>query len=210
MEFKPIDMSSWKRRAYYNHYYADVPCTYSMSVKLDITKLIRRGKRLYPTMLYCITEVVNRYDEFRTSFNMKGELGIYKIMNPCYTVFHKTTETFSTLWTEYCPDYNDFCKRYENDVLRYGDNEEFDAKPDMPENVFNVSMIPWVSFEGFNLNLQRGYNYLLPIFTMGKYYSEGEKIMLPFAVQVHHAVCDGFHVARFVNDLQDLLSGMKD
>ena len=28
-------------------------------------------------------------------------------------------------------------------------------------------MIPWSTFDGFNLNLQKGYDYLIPIFTMG-------------------------------------------
>lgn len=28
---------------------------------------------------------------------------------------------------------------------------------------------------------------------------------LPLAVQVHHGVCDGFHVCRFVNEMQELL-----
>ena len=28
---------------------------------------------------------------------------------------------------------------------------------------------------------------------------------LPLADQVHHGVCDGFHVCRFVNELQELL-----
>ena len=66
-------------------------------------------------------------------------------------------------------------------------------------------MIPWASFDGFNLNLQNGYRYLPPIFTMGKFYEEGGKILLPLAVQVHHAVCDGFHLCRFVNELQESL-----
>ena len=29
------------------------------------------------------------------------------------------------------------------------------GKPDVPDNCFTMSMIPWVSFEGFNLNLQK-------------------------------------------------------
>lgn len=28
--------------------------------------------------------------------------------------------------------------------------------------------------------------------------------MLPLAVQVHHSVCDGFHVARLINELQEI------
>ena len=32
------------------------------------------------------------------------------------------------------------------------------------------------------------------------------KIILPLAIQVHHAVCDGFHICRFVNELQELIN----
>ena len=30
----------------------------------------------------------------------------------------------------------------------------------------------------------------------------GWRRTMPLAVQVHHAVCDGFHVCRLVNELQ--------
>ena len=29
---------------------------------------------------------------------------------------------------------------------------------------------------------------------------------IPLSIQVHHAVCDGFHVCRFLDELQDLLN----
>lgn len=127
-------------------------------------------------------------------------------MLPCYTIFHKDTETFSNLWTVYCKDYEEFYKMYENDLRQYGNQKGMFGKPDVPDNCFTVSMIPWVSFEGFNLNLQKGYDYLLPIFTMGKYYEENGRILLPLAIQVHHAVCDGFHLCRFINELQELIN----
>lgn len=130
----------------------------------------------------------------------------YDEMLPCYTIFHKDAETFSNLWTVYCKDYEEFYKMYENDLRQYGNQKGMFGKPDVPDNCFDVSMIPWVSFEGFNLNLQKGYDYLLPIFTMGKYYEENGKILLPLAIQVHHAVCDGFHICCFVNELQELLN----
>ena len=104
------------------------------------------------------------------------------------------------------PDFETFVAAYENDMQRYGSNHGMIGKPDVPENVFTVSMIPWSTFESFNLNLQKGYDYLIPIFTMGKYCEEDGKILLPLAVQVHHAVCDGFHICRFVNELQELIN----
>lgn len=205
MNFKIIDKETWSRKEYFQHYFSEIPCTYSMTTKLDITKLKNSNNKLYPTMLYLITKVVNNHNEFRTSFDMNGQLGIFDEMLPCYTVFNKETETFTNIWTEYCEDYDVFCKSYEKDIKMYSSVKKMIAKPDIPVNTFSVSMIPWTTFDGFNLNLQKGYDYLLPIFTMGKYYEENGKYFLPLAIQVHHAVCDGFHVCRFVNELQKLI-----
>ncbi|WP_346676668.1 type A chloramphenicol O-acetyltransferase [Erysipelatoclostridium sp. An173] len=206
MAFKIIDRENWSRKEYFEHYFSNVPCTYSMTTKLDITKIIESKKKLYPAMLYYLTTIVNRHVEFRITFNKDNELGVYDEMLPCYTIFHKDTETFSNLWTVYCKDYEEFYKMYEDDLRQYGNQKGMFGKPDVPDNCFTVSMIPWVSFEGFNLNLQKGYDYLLPIFTMGKYYEENGRILLPLAIQVHHAVCDGFHLCRFINELQELIN----
>lgn len=185
---------------------SEIPCTYSMTVKLDITQIRKKNLRLYPNMLYCITKVVNRRPEFRTAYNPQGELGIYGQMNPSYTIFHKESESFSLLWTAFSDNYADFCAAYEKDLQTYGQTEGMLAKAHMPENCVDVSMIPWVRFESFQLNLQKGYRYLLPIFTMGQFYTEGDKTFLPFAMQVHHGVCDGFHASRFLRELQDLVN----
>lgn len=206
MEFQKIDKESWKRKEYFEHYFSAVPCTYSITVKLDISLIKEKQQKLYPTMLYFLTTVVNRHAEFRMALNEDNELGIYSEMLPCYTVFHKDTETFSNLWTEVAPNLEDFCTLYEDDIAKYGEQHGMIGKPNIPPNSFTVSMIPWTTFEGFNLNLQKGYDYLKPIFTLGRYYQENEKYILPAAIQVHHAVCDGFHVCRFINELQELIN----
>ena len=206
MAFKKIDKENWGRKEYFEHYFSDVPCTYSITVKLDITRIKEKKQKLYPTMLYYLATVINRHAEFRTAINENGELGIYSEMIPCYTVFHKDTETFSNLWTEYKANLDDFCAAYEEDMLKYGKQPGITGIPNIPSNSFTVSMLPWATFKGFNLNLQKGYNYLIPIFTIGKYYQKNERIMIPISIQVHHAVCDGFHVCRFTNELQELIN----
>lgn len=160
--------------------------------------------------MHSVSTVVNQHEEFRTAIDEKGEVGIFSEMMPCYTVFHKDTETFSNIWTEYSSDYDEFLDRYERDMESYGEQEGMMAKPNPPANTFPVSMIPWLSFEGFNLNLQRGYSYLLPIFTFGKYYEENGKFYIPLSIQVHHAVCDGFHTCRFVNELQEVIDKKRE
>lgn len=207
MEYRVIDRNNWQRKEYFEHYLKEVPCTYSITTKLDITAIKKQRLKLYPTMLYCITKIVNRYEQFRTAFRTDGTLVIYNEMLPCYTVFHQDTKTFSNIWTEFSDDYDTFCKRYNEDVLQFGTREAMMAKPNMPENAFTVSMIPWTSFDGFNLNV-KSFDYLIPIFTIGKYKEENEQYTIPFSVQVHHAVCDGYHAGCFINDLQDAISSV--
>lgn len=38
--FHKIDMQAWERKKRYEHYTEAVPCTYSMTVALDVTKLL--------------------------------------------------------------------------------------------------------------------------------------------------------------------------
>lgn len=206
MEFNKINIEDWKRKNTYLHYKSDVPCTYSMCINLDISKLIVRirayGLKLFPVCLYGITQRVNQHQEFRMALDAQGNVGYFNISNPCYTVFSKESETFSEAWTEYSEDFHIFYQRCISDIGQY-QNELEGSKPVINDNLFNVSCIPWTTFTGFNLNLQNGYDYLPPIFTIGKYFLEGNKTLLPLAIQVHHAVCDGFHMARFVNELQE-------
>lgn len=147
MSFKKIDRNNWERKEYFEHYFANVPCTYSMTVKLDITGIRERQIKLYPAMLFYLATIVNRHSEYRTSFNENNELGIYSEMIPCYTVFHKDTETFSNIWTVYTSTIEEFIAEYENDILQYGNQKGMIAKPNIPDNSFSVSMIPWATFE---------------------------------------------------------------
>lgn len=204
MEFEPLCLDTWARKEHFNHYLSQVPCTYSLTTKLDITPIIE--KKLYPTMLYLIARAVNRYPEFRMALDGDGKPGTYARMHPCYTVFHKDDETFSSIWTDYTEDYGAFCRAYRQDLAQFGNNKGMMAKPDAPANTFPVSMLPWESFDGFQLNLQKGYDYLIPIFTMGKYTEDGGRYYLPLSIQVHHAVCDGFHVCRFLAALKEMIA----
>lgn len=206
LKFNPIDLKTDPRREIFLHFFRDLPCTYAMTTELDITRLLKVLKRekvsLYPAVLWLLSTVVNHHREFRTALNEDGVPGVWSFLNPSYTIFHPETETFSSLWTEYTEDLGEFLRQYDADISQYGNSTELNPKPDPCGNCFPVSAIPWTSFTGFNLHLQKGYDYLLPIFTTGKYFEREGKLLMPLSSQVHHAVCDGFHLSRFLTELQ--------
>ncbi|RJX39922.1 type A chloramphenicol O-acetyltransferase [Paenibacillus pinisoli] len=213
MKFNPIDMESWSRKPYYEHYMNQVRCTYSMTANIEIAELRAelkaRGTKLYPALIYMITTVVNRHREFRTCFDSEGRLGFWDKMSPSFTIFHEEEKTFSSLWAPYCEEFVPFHDCYLRQTKAYKNAKQLFPDASEPLNTFPISSIPWVNFTGFNLNVYNEGTYLLPIFTMGKFEELDDKVLLPLSVQLHHAVCDGYHAGMLFNELQAMAAGCK-
>lgn len=121
-----------------------------------------------------------------------------------YTIFNKKSELFSAISTNANENFKKFYDMYISDVELYNGTGKMFPKTPIPENVVNISMIPWTSFTGFNLNINNNPNYLLPIITTGGFTNRNSSIYLPLSLQIHHSVCDGFHAGLFMNKVQEL------
>lgn len=203
MKFHVIDREDWNREQHFEHY-LKLKCTFSMTVNVDITMLLgevyQKGIKFYPVFIYLISRVVNNHKKFRTCFNDEGVVGYWEEMIPSYTIFHKDDKSFSSIWTDYSSDFRTFYNNYEDDMRCYASVHGLFTKENIPPNVFPISSIPWTSFTGFNLNINNDENFLLPIITCGKYFNDGNKVMLPVSLQVHHSVCDGYDASQFIED----------
>ncbi len=202
-----IDRKNWYRKEYFEHYLQQ-QTTFSITNEINITILMENLKKknytLYPAFIYMITKIANSYKEFRTSFNSKGQLGYWTEVLPFYTIFDKKTYTFSSIWSPNFTTFSKFHSQYKKDVEKYNGKSRLFPQTTIPENNIPISMIPWSSFTGFNLNINNKGDYLLPIITGGKYLQVDGELFMPVSLQVHHAVCDGFHASLFMNELQKL------
>jgi chloramphenicol O-acetyltransferase type A len=68
-----------------------------------------------------------------------------------------------------------------------------------------ITCIPWVSFTSMSHTIGLNRDDSVPRLSWGKYFRKGEKVLLPFSVQVHHALADGNHVGQYFEKLQDYL-----
>ena len=206
--FDLIDANTWPRKFYFEYYYQQVKCTFSFAAQVDITQLLTSCKqqqiKLYPAMLYIISRAVNEIQELRIDVDEDARLGLWNFVSPCYTVFHDDDKTFSNIWTVYDANFSVFYRRFLQDLETYGQVKEFMAKPDEPANTFPISSVPWVDFTAFNLNIYDDAQYLKPIFTIGKYTNQADKVILPLSIQCHHAICDGYHAGLLLEKIRML------
>lgn len=214
MNFNLIDIENWNRKEHYLHYMESLRCTYSLTTNIDITCLKHEiksvNKKVYIALIYMITTAVNQHKEFRMDKDNDGRLGYWNEVNSSYTIFNEESQTFSSIWTEYNSCFPVFYDNCFQDISIYSGSTMMTPKSNAPKNVFTISSIPWTDFTAFNLNVYNEGSYLPPIFTIGKFIHQNERILMPLAIQVHHAVCDGFHLGRFVISLQELADNCLD
>jgi chloramphenicol O-acetyltransferase type A len=204
----PVEFATWPRAELFRHYSETAPCTYAITVEVDVTALTeelrRAGRRAYPAHVWALASVVNRHEEFRMTL-ADGHPAIWPVLHPSFTVFNPAHETFSVLWTPFDSDFARFHAHTTEVMDRHRDSRSFLPQGDPPPNCFDVSSVPWTGFTAFNLMIDGGSRHLLPIFTLGRYIRRGGGTLLPLAVQVHHAAADGFHTARLINEVRDLV-----
>ena len=67
-------------------------------------------------------------------------------------------------------------------------------------HMFFITTVPWLSFTAFTHPYDPLYAYI-PVITLGKFVARGDTWVMPVAVQAHHGVVDGIHLAQFYEAL---------
>ena len=208
MSFHYVDFATWERREYFDYYMYKIKTKYNVNVNIDITELLSVVKqiklRFYPVFIYVISKAINNNKEFRMSFDDNGRLGYWDECHPSYTIFHDDDKTFSDIWTEYHNDFSVFYPRMIVDLKKYKDVKGIKAKINRPENFCPISAVPWLSFSGYSNDTFSESKLLFPAITFGKYFKRHQRMLIPFALFVNHAVADGYHTCKLIDDIQQI------
>ena len=206
MAFHKIDWDQWERAEYFRYYKDCIKTHYNLTLRLDVTALRReldkRGLKFYPAFVWAVMKAVNSHREFRMAVDGEGNLGWYDECHPGYTVLHRDTGTFSDLWSEYSPSFRTFYGNMTGDMEKYGQVHRLKGKPGCPPNFCSLSCVPWLDFTGYSSTVPGGSPQLFPVMTYGKFADKDGRRTMPLAINIAHAAADGWHTARFVQDLQ--------
>ena len=173
-----------------------------MTARLDVTRLRaecdRFGVHFYAAFIWCTSNVVNRLPFMKMMTDEEGNPGVWDVVHPNYTIFHKEDHTFSDCWSEYDADFATFYKRIETDIEAAKKVRGVKAKAGQPVNFYCISCVPWLDYTGYATSIVSDHVALFPIITFGKYTEDNGKLTLPLTLTIAHAAMDGWHTSEFV------------
>lgn len=197
----PYDLDADPRREHFRLYTSTCPCSFAVTADIDVTGALLRhretGAPFYGLMIYAILKTANAMTCFRLDWLDKagGKPGLWSEVGANFTHMHADTHTFSSLWLPWEPDEAAFLENYRDVLARAKGRHSLLALGDIPRNAVPISMIPWLGYSSFQVNLPDPL-YLRPVVTMGKYEEKNGRMMMPMTLQMHHAAGDGWHASE--------------
>ncbi|PKM77241.1 MAG: chloramphenicol acetyltransferase [Firmicutes bacterium HGW-Firmicutes-15] len=203
-----INFDTWERTTHYKFFKRmDYP-HFNMCVNIDITNFLAKTNEkkitFYYAMIYAATYALNQVEEFR--YRIKGEqVVLHNIIHPSFTDMSDGTDLFKMVTVYMEKSILDFTKKAKeksNDQVDYFVIKDVEGRDDLTY----ITCIPWVSFTHLSHTISFNKDDSIPRLAWGKYFKEGDKLLLPFSVQAHHSFVDGIHMGKYIDCLQEYLN----
>ncbi len=204
---KTINIQEWNRRRQYEFFKNYAQPHFNLTTNLDISAAYDYTKKhkisLFKTILYVTMKVANHIPEFRYRI-IGDDVFEHDIVHPSFTV-SLDNEQFSFCNSDYHENISQFFKITADAMEQVRKNPFIQTNPDR-ENRIYISCIPWIAFTSIMHPLQSHPSDSVPRIAWGKYIHENTDVKLPYSVQAHHALVDGFHAGKFLNMFQKIIA----
>ncbi len=206
---KKFDIQSWNRKEHFAFFKNYEDPFFNITVSIDITKLKafceENDLTFWLANYFFAMQASSQIQELRLRI-YKGEVFEYEAIKMGSTIFNED-KTFSFCYFPMTNEVFDYVRKAEEIIEKHkqGKIDFYDEKDNL--GVVHGTVIPWLTFTGIKhpRNGKERYHGI-PKFAFGKYYQEGEKLKIPFSIEAHHALIDGYHVGKFVTLYQETIN----
>jgi len=200
---KHIDIETWPRRDTYR-FYGDLDYPhYNVCAEVDITHLDRQCNKgdtsLFKAVLFGVTLAANAIEEFRTRIRPSG-IVLHDAVHPSFTVLTGDHQ-FSFCEAIFTDELIPFFGRVDRAISRAKAHPYLEDEPGRDDLLY-LSSLPWVRFTSISHPIHMHPTDSIPRLSWGRFSADGNRMMMPLSVQVHHGLADGYHVGQFFDRFQ--------
>ncbi len=202
-----LDVTSWARRDLFEFFRGYDKPYFNVCVQLDITELLallrkRPDASVSLAYHYLALRIANEVEPFRYRLR-DGKVLVHDVIHGATTVL-LSNESFAFAYFDYTADYRKFSADAQGVITEVKREGTFKSRP--TDDLIHFTTLPWVSFTSFSHARNWGQEDSVPKITFGKFTNEGKRVLMPFSVEVHHALMDGLHVGRYLSRLEAALA----
>jgi chloramphenicol O-acetyltransferase type A len=192
-----VDLKTWKRRDHYELFRKYQQPFFSVTVDVDVTRVWKYCRRpaspsFFLTSLFLMLRAVNDVEAFRLRLRPRG-VWRHDVVGVGATI-RRADETFGFARLEPAETLEEFVAIGNDAVANAMRPGELEREKQTDEVVYH-SVLPWFRFTAYTNALRSGDS--IPRIVFGRAVPEGRRMLMPVAVEVHHALVDGLDVARF-------------
>lgn len=203
-----LDLETWPRRAVFEFYRNFDKPFFNICTRLDVTNLLdelRRhpGVSSWLTYHYFALKAANQIEQFRYRLR-DGKVLIHDVINGGTTLM-LPNETFTLVYFDYAETFADFIGPAQRAVAETKQTGVFQPRHEDDARI-HCTTLPWISFTSFSHARNWRREDSVPKISFGKFTRENERTLMPFSVEVHHALVDGLHVGRYVARIEEMLA----
>ncbi len=211
-----IDQQTWPRREHFRLYNGlDFPHV-NICAQVDITELWASRDRASAsptiTLVYSITRAANRVPELRQRIRDE-QIVEHEVVHPSITVLGEN-DLFGLVTLTYDACFATFAAKAAEDLERAKESTSLHDFPNDQQgksgrdDLLSITILPWLAFTSFAITRKPA--ECIPVLAFGKVQAAGDRYLLPFYVNFHHALADGLHVARFVKYIEEEARALAD
>jgi len=213
---KYLDLESWPRREVFEFYRNFDKPYFNVCVRLDITKLLSYlrehtlpGSKANVSLAYhyFALRVANETEPFRYRLR-DGKVVIHPIIHAGTTVL-APHGSFVLAYFDYHVEFAKFIVEARRAVDQAREDGVFLPRREHDARI-HFTTLPWVAFTSFSHARNWGKEDSVPKIAFGKFTHEHDRALLPFSVEVHHALVDGSDVGRYLSRLEEALAQPED
>jgi chloramphenicol O-acetyltransferase type A len=205
---KYLDTTNWARREVFEFFRKFDKPYFNICIQLNVTRLLallhdRPEVSVSLAYHYFALRAANEIEPFRYRLR-DGKVIVHDVIHGGTTVL-LPNENFTLAYFDYDENFEKFigpAQQAMKDVLS-GDGA---FRPNPGDDRIHFTALPWLSFTSFSHARNWQTEDSIPKIAFGKFVKENDRTLLPFSVEVHHALMDGLHVGRYVNRLQGALA----
>ncbi|MBP7337877.1 CatA-like O-acetyltransferase [Niveispirillum sp.] len=136
---------------------------------------------------------------------LEGRVSEVKNLTLSYTVIGRDQNlNFSTI--PFVADFRDFLKNYLADREIARNAVELRLTPLTNRDYIFATCLPWLRFTSIQHPMARFGDCSIPNVAIGKFGFAQGRVDFPVAVQAHHGLIDGLHIAQFIARLEEVLA----